>query len=93
MGYVLIIHEVEDYQEWKRGFDSAAELRKGAGELEYQVLQYDGELNRVVHFSKWESHSRAKFFFESEEVQKIRDELGVKRPEFIYLNQTESGIL
>ena len=93
MEYVLIIHEVKDYAEWKRGFDSAAALRREAGELEYQVLQYAEDFERVVHFSKWQSHEKARSFFESEEVQKIRDELGVKRPEFIYLNQTESGVL
>lgn len=93
MDYVLIIHEVGDYPEWKRGFDSAAGLRKDAGELEYQVLQYDGDANQVVHFSKWLSHAKAKSFFESAEVQKIRDELGVKKPTFIYLNQTDAGVL
>lgn len=93
MNYVLIIHEVDDYSKWKRGFDNAAGLRKDAGELKYQVLQYDGEDNRVVHFSQWQSHAEAKLFFESEEVQKIRDELGVKTPTFIYLNQSESGVL
>lgn len=93
MDYVLIIHEVDDYPEWKRGFDNAAGLRKDAGELEYQVLQYDGAANQVVHFSKWLSHAKAKSFFESAEVQKIRDELGVKKPTFIYLNQTDAGVL
>jgi quinol monooxygenase YgiN len=68
-------------------------LRKSAGELEYQVLQYDGEANRVVHFSKWQSHAKAKLFFELGEIQKIRNELGVKKPTFTYLNQTESGEL
>ena len=84
MGYVLIIHEVDDYSEWKHGFDNAAGLRKDADELEYQILQYDGDANRVVHFSKLQSHTKAKLFFESEEVQRIRDELGVKMPTFVY---------
>ncbi|MCX2981404.1 antibiotic biosynthesis monooxygenase [Halieaceae bacterium IMCC14734] len=93
MDYVLITHEVENYAEWKRGFDHAADLRKAAGEVNYQVLQYQGDANRVVHFSGWQSHAQARSFFESAEVQKIRDELGVKQPTFIYLNQTESGVL
>lgn len=93
MDYVLIIHEVENYLEWKRGFDNAAGLRKGAGELEYQVLRYQENENQVVHLSKWQSHAKAKLFFESKKVQEIRDKLGVKKPTFIYLNQTESGVL
>ena len=63
MEYVLITHEVDDYKEWKRGFDKASDLRKEAGEQEYQVLQYDGDPNRVVHFSKWQSLEKAKAFF------------------------------
>jgi quinol monooxygenase YgiN len=93
MDYVLIIHEVKNYPEWKSGFDSAGQLRKEAGELEYQVLRYEEEANRVVHFSKWQSHAQAKLFFESEAVQEIRDKFGVKKPTFIYLNQTDSGVL
>lgn len=93
MQYVLITHEVEDYAHWKKGFDNAAGLRKNAGELEFQVLRYEADLNRVVHFSRWRSLSAAKSFFESEEVEKIRSDLGVKRPEFVYLNQEEAGSL
>ena len=93
MDYVLIIHNVKDYAEWKKGFDGAAALRKDAGELEYQVLQDEREPNRVVHFSIWQSHLQARSFFESEHVQKIREDLGVEKPEFIYLNQTASGVL
>jgi hypothetical protein len=93
MDCVLIIHEVEGYSQWKRGLDNATALRKDAEALEYQVLQYASESNRVVHFSKGESHAKAKLFFESKDVQRIRDEIGVKRPEFIYLTETESGVL
>ena len=38
MQYVLIIHEVVNYPAWKEIFDDAAEIRKKAGELSYQVL-------------------------------------------------------
>ena len=93
MEYVLIIHEVDDYPKWKYGFDNASDLRKSAGELEYQVLQYENDANRVVHYSKWQSHEKAKAFFESEKVKKIRKDLGVKTPTFIYLNETETGVL
>lgn len=93
MEYVLIIHEVANYSEWKIGFDNASSLRKSAGEIEYQILEYEDEPNKVVHFSKWTSLQQARGFFESEEVQKIRDELGVKKPEFIYLQQKDFGTL
>ncbi len=93
MKFVLIIHEVADYAAWKIGFDKAAKIRKEAGEIAFQVLVDNKEANKVVHFSHWESHEQAKAFFESEKVKKIRIDLGVKQPDFIYLNELESGTL
>ena len=93
MDHVLIIHEVEDYPTWKEIFDNASSIRKSAGEQSYQVLKYEHDSNKIVHFSKWSSISSAKAFFESSELVKIREQAGVKSPEFIYLEELESGVL
>lgn len=93
MKYVLIIHEVENYIAWKKVFDNAAGIRNEAGEISYQVLQYENESNKIVHFSAWTSLEAAKLFFESPELIQIRLEAGVKSPEFIYLHQLEAGTL
>jgi quinol monooxygenase YgiN len=93
MQYVLIIHEVEDYELWKKVFDDAASIRKEAGERTYQVLNYASNPNKIVHFSSWTSIDAAKQFFESPKLVKIRLDAGVKSPEFIYLEQLESGVL
>ncbi len=93
MEYVLIIHEVADYEAWKKVFDEAASIRKEAGEQSYQILKYDDFANKIVHFSQWVSIANAKAFFESPKLVEIRKEAGVKAPEFIYLEQLESGVL
>ena len=93
MQHVLIIHEVADYAAWKKVFDGAAGIRREAGERSYQVLRYDSDLRRIVHFSVWTSHAAARAFFESPRLVKIREEAGVKAPEFIYLDELESGRL
>lgn len=93
MPYVLIIHEVEDYEAWKKIFDEAASIRKEAGEQSYQILKYDDNANKVVHFSKWISIANAQAFFESLKLVEIRKQAGVKAPEFIYLEQLEAGVL
>ena len=93
MQYVLIIHEVEDYLAWKKVFDNAADIRREAGERSYQVLNYEKEPNKIVHFSAWTSIDDAKRFFESPKLVKIRAEAGVKSPDFIYLDQIEAGTL
>jgi heme-degrading monooxygenase HmoA len=93
MPYVLIIHDVADYSAWKKIFDGAADLRRAAGERSYQVLKYQNDPNRIVHFSRWTSLAEAQRFFESPQLVKIRAEAGVKSPDFIYLDQLEAGTL
>ncbi|MFA6289995.1 MAG: antibiotic biosynthesis monooxygenase [Opitutaceae bacterium] len=93
MPHVLIIHEVADYAAWKKVFDDAAGIRREAGERTYQVLKYENDPNRIVHFSTWTSIAAAKAFFESPRLVKIRQDAGVKAPEFIYLDQLEAGSL
>ena len=89
----MIIHEVEDYPAWKKVFDGAAGIRKAAGERSFQVLKYQADPNQIVHFSGWTSIADARRFFESPELVKIREDAGVKSPEFIYLEQLDSGTL
>lgn len=93
MKHVLIIHEVADYDAWKKVFDHAATIRKEAGEISYQVLKYENQPNKIVHFSVWTSIENAKLFFESPKLIQIRKDAGVKSPKFIYLDELESGIL
>ena len=93
MEYVLITHEVADYTTWKKVFDGAAGIRKEAGERLYQVLHYENEPNKIVHFSAWTTIEKARAFFESPQLVSIRKAAGVKAPNFVYLKQLESGML
>lgn len=93
MQHVLIIHEVEAYPAWKVIFDQAADIRKRAGEISYQLLRYDNDTNKIVHFSQWSSLDNARRFFESAELVEIRIRAGVKAPDFIYLQEIERGVL
>lgn len=93
MPHVLIIHEVESYPAWKAVFDHAADIRKHAGEISYQLLRYDNDANTLVHFSEWSSLDNARRFFESPELADIRQRAGVKAPIFHYLREIEHGVL
>ena len=93
LAHVLIVHEVADYAAWKAVFDGAAGIRREAGERSFQVLRYEDDDRRIVHFSEWTSCADARAFFESPELQRIRDEAGVREPEFVYLEELDSGIL
>jgi len=93
MQHVLIIHEVDAYPVWKAIFDQAANIRKEAGEISYRLLRYDDDANVIVHFSEWSSLDNARRFFESPALVEIRKNAGVKAPNFIYLQEIESGVL
>lgn len=93
MPHVLIIHEVAAYPAWKAVFDEAADIRKRAGEISYQLLRFDSDANTIVHFSAWSSLDNARRFFESPDLFEIRKKAGVKAPEFIYLQEIERGVL
>lgn len=93
MPSVLIIHEVASYPDWKHAFDEAAALRKKAGEITYDLLRFEDDSNRVVHFSEWSSLADARAFFESAEVADIRRKAGVREPTFCYLERLEQARL
>lgn len=56
--YVLIIHEMAAYPDWKRVFDDAAPARKAAGAISYQLLRHDSAESVVVHLSHTSSAGR-----------------------------------
>ena len=93
LSYVLILHDVADYPAWKTIFDTAATIRRAAGEVSYQVLAHTGDANRIVHFSRWTDLAAARAFFESPRLVEIRKQAGVKAPEFHYLEELERGDL
>lgn len=93
MQHVLIIHEVADYQAWKKIFDEAAFIRREAGERTFRVLKFENNPRKIVHFSGWTSILDAKAFFESPQLVDLRKKAGVKAPEFIYLDLVEEGNL
>jgi quinol monooxygenase YgiN len=93
MQHVLIIHEVADYPAWKKIFDQAAGIRREAGERSYQILKYENDPNKIIHFSAWTSIANARAFFESPQLVRIRTQAGVKAPKFIYLEMLEAGTL
>lgn len=92
-GFVLILHEVEDYPTWKAIFTDAAAMRHAAGEIDYQLLADEAEGRKIVHFSRWRSLGAARAFFESDALVEIRKRAGVHAPQFFYLREIERDVL
>lgn len=65
-------------------------MRKRAGEISYQLLLYDDDVNKIVHFSEWASLDQARRFFESPELVEITRKVGANAPDFMYLQENRT---
>ena len=83
MPHALIIHEAADYPAWRnlrrRRRHPARGLRAALPRLRY------------VHSSAWTSLADARSFFGSSRPRRLRDQAGVRAPEFICLQELEAG--
>jgi quinol monooxygenase YgiN len=88
MATMLIQHTVKSFTEWKKGFDSKAELRKSSGELSTQVYQDAGDPNKVTVVNKWDSLANAQKFAQSPELKAAMEKAGVVgAPSVSFLNE------
>jgi quinol monooxygenase YgiN len=86
--YILIRHEVEDYDTWKAGFDSAVEMRHGAGESSAQVFQDADNPNMVTILNGWDSFESAEEFLDNPDLADAMEKFGViSEPEVIFMTE------
>ena len=86
MQHILVRHQVDGFERWKRAFDGAVEMRKEAGELSYRLFQLNADREDLVLLFEWESEESAKRFLESPELGKAMAKSGVLgKPEILYL--------
>ena len=77
MAYTLVRHKVEDYNKWKRVFDSSTELRRSNGEESAQIFRDVDNPNTITVLNKWTNVEKAKKFMNSPELQEKLKEAGV----------------
>ena len=88
MTTMLIQHEVKNFAEWKKVFDSAFELRKSSGELSAQVYQDASDASKVTTVNKWNSMANAQKFAQSPELKAAMEKAGVEgHPSINFLNE------
>ena len=64
---------MKNYLECQQGFERAERLRKDAGEIEYQVLKYENNDNKIVYISKWKSLVKAQIFLNRKRLYKFAE--------------------
>jgi uncharacterized protein (DUF1330 family) len=70
MATAVVQHRVKDYTAWRRVYDEAQPMVKGAGGTWASVHQVEGDPNMVLVISKFGTLSQARDFFGN---PKLRD--------------------
>lgn len=93
MTCVLIQHDIQDFNPWKKAYDSDAERRTKAGMNEMLVCDNGGDKKSISVILGIESVEESEAFFGDPETGKLMGEAGaVGPPSFIYFNVKESSV-
>lgn len=84
MARMLIQQTVKDFDEWKRVFDSASDLRSSNGEISDQIFRDVNDPNKVTVFFKWDSLENAQRYTQSPELKAAMEKAGVEGPPNIH---------
>lgn len=77
MGYILIRHEVNDFNKWKTVYDDHKSIRDKAGLHELYLLQNKYNHNEVVILFEAKNDNRALDFIESQDLKEAMKRAGV----------------
>ncbi len=86
----IVVHDVEDYDSWKQGFDAHADARKSAGVIAHAINRSVEEPNRVVAMLQAESVESLRSFFAAPELAAAMKQAGVQgTPHVTFVNTVE----
>jgi len=81
---MLVQHKVKDFAEWKKVYDSVADLRASNGELSDKLYRDANDPNRLTLIFKWDSLANAQKYANSPELKAAMEKAGVEGPPSIY---------
>ena len=88
MASMLVQHQVKDYAEWKRVYDSVADLRSTNGELSDRIYRDESDPNKLTVMFKWDTLANARKYAQSPELKAAMENAGVEGPPNIsFLNE------
>ena len=89
MASMLIQIKVNDFAEWKKGFDAGSSLRSSNGEISHQIYRDATNPNKVATVFQWDSLVNAQKFAQSPELKAAMERSGVEGPPTVYfLNES-----
>jgi quinol monooxygenase YgiN len=84
MASMLVQHKVKDFAEWKKVYDSVANLRANNGELSDTIYRDANDPNSLTLIFKWDSLENARKYAQSPELKAAMENAGVEGPPSIY---------
>jgi heme-degrading monooxygenase HmoA len=88
MTRLLVQLKTSDFSQWKKGFETGAEMRSSFGALSDQVFQDASDPSQATVLLEWESMEQARRFVDSHELSEAMEKSGVAgKPSFTFLNE------
>jgi len=88
MASMLVQHNVKDFAEWKKVYDSVANLRANNGELSDQIYRDASDPNSLTVVFKWDSLANAQKYAQSPELKAAMEKAGIEgSPSIYFLNE------
>jgi len=88
MASMLVQHNVKDFAEWKKVYDSVANLRANNGELSDQIYRDASDPNSLTVVFKWDSLANAQKYAQSPELKAAMEKAGMEgSPSIYFLNE------
>jgi len=84
----VVVHDVKDYDVWKRAFDAHAGARKRAGLIAHAVNRSVEQPNRVVAFLQAAQAEALQAFLKSPDLRQTMEAAGVLGAPHVTLVQT-----
>ncbi len=85
---ILVIHEVREFNSWKKAFDAHHKFRTDSGEISAQVFRSQKKPNEVIVLGQWASLEQAEKFAASDNLKEAMLNAGViGKPTILFLNK------
>ena len=88
MAGILVQHQVKNFTEWKKVYDSQAALRVSSGMLSDKIYRDESNQNQLTLVFKWDSMENAHKFTQSPDLKAAMEKAGVEgQPTMYFLNE------
>ena len=84
--------KVENYGQWKEGYDASIEQRKASGEVSFQVFRNADDPNTVTVLSVQESAEQVQAFMDSPDLKARMEAAGItEMGQMLIVEEMDSG--